>query len=102
MLRVDAPEAINGGVLQDELAAAGLDTEPIVSGVWLLLSGLSEGDRAKAEQVVADHVPPEPGEPEPTAQDFLEAIRELAAEGAEVESRISERANIKAHERAGR
>lgn len=36
----------------------------------------------------------------PTAQDVLDAIRELAAEGAEVEKRIHERANAKAQERA--
>ena len=36
----------------------------------------------------------------PTAQDLLDAIRELADEGAEVESRIHERASQKAQERA--
>lgn len=35
----------------------------------------------------------------PTAQDVLDAIRELAAEGAEAEQRIHERAAAKAQER---
>lgn len=38
----------------------------------------------------------------PTTEDFLDAIRELAAEGAQVESRINERAAQKAHERASK
>jgi hypothetical protein len=41
-----------------------------------------------------------PGDPGPSAQDVLDAIAELAAEGVEVESRIRERAASKAQERA--
>lgn len=56
------------------------------------------GDEVRAAYTVEDRPPPE--DAGPTAGDVLDAIRELAGEGAEVEKRIHERATQRAQERA--
>lgn len=55
-------------------------------------------DRDTVGQVVAVRVMPEPAGS--CLHGIVEATRELAGEGAEVESRINERAYQRAHERA--
>ena len=62
------------------------------------------GEQPSADDLEAAYLEWEAAEQEraeaPTAQDLLDAIRELADEGAEVEQRIHDRANAKAQERA--
>ena len=55
MLTFDAPDAVNGSLLAQQLADAGLVTTAAINGDTLELPGLAEDDRATAEPIVAAH-----------------------------------------------
>jgi hypothetical protein len=61
VLTIPAPAALHGDALTDELHAAGFsDVEVTLVGDQVEISGVSESDRTKVEQVVAAHAPPPP------------------------------------------
>lgn len=79
-----APGQLDGAVLRDELAAAGVDVDPddMVyardgDGPVLRFPELDEDVRATVEQVVAAHVPPPPPPP-PTSREELRSRAESA------------------------
>lgn len=75
MITLPVPAALNGDVLEDELAAAGFDADVYVSGGDLVVSGLDEADRDAVQAVIDAHVPPDPG---PSKDDLLAQARTKA------------------------
>lgn len=55
MLTAKIPTALNGPLLEDELAAAGLASDVYVAGDELVLSDLNESQRGAAQTVLAAH-----------------------------------------------
>ena len=55
MLTFPCPTAVHGGLLRDQLAAAGLTTQVSVNGDTLELPDLNEADRSAAQSVVDAH-----------------------------------------------
>lgn len=64
MITIPFKKKINGDLLTQELAAAGLITDVVVMPNELLeLNGLEEADTAKAEEILNAHIAPLPTEP---------------------------------------
>ena len=64
MITIPFKKNINGDLLTQELAAAGLITDVVVMpGELLELNGLKEADTAKATEILAAHIAPTPTEP---------------------------------------
>jgi hypothetical protein len=64
MITIPFNKKINGNLLTQELAAAGLITDVVVMPDELLeLNGLEEADTAKAKEILAAHIAPAPTEP---------------------------------------
>ena len=67
MIFIDLTKNINGQLLQEELAAAGLQTEIVIytfpEGNKIEMNGLSESDRELAESIFNAHIAPELTEP---------------------------------------
>jgi hypothetical protein len=73
VLSIPAPAALHGDALTAELHAAGFTgAEVTLVGDRLEVSGVSESDRAKVEQVAGRHAPlPPPADP---ADEFRKAV----------------------------
>jgi len=76
MIFVDLTKNINGEILKEELAAAGLETDIVIftfpEGNKIEMNGLSESDRKLAESIYKAHNPPAPTEP--TIADKLASV----------------------------
>lgn len=57
LIEVSAPESVNGGQLENELASAGLSTPVALVGSVLHLPALDVGNQSAAQAVVDAHVP---------------------------------------------
>lgn len=57
MLTLTAPVPLNGALLADQLAAAGLSSTVVLNGTTIELAALTEAKRAAAQAVVDAHPP---------------------------------------------
>lgn len=84
MIRVKAPDPVEGERLAAELVAAGLPaTSVVLAGADVQVGGVTEDDRAAVESVVAAHSPPA-ATPPPTVEERLAALEERVDRAANV------------------